>query len=421
MLYILFLFYFLLLSWSIRKGKFFLESDLSVNALNLLFLVHVITGILGTWFFLNYSAVFDSNVFQQQGIVEYNLLIHHPWEYLTNLFQDNYRSNYSGLMEVKNSYWNDTRSNVLFKMLSVFNIFSFKSFYINTLFFVYFIFWGNIALYKVFRIIFPNCRLTNILTIFLLPSALLFTSLIHRDGLILLSLSFISYHIFFGLKEKHFGFRRILILIFYLFTIFILRNYIVILLFPPLIAWIWAYYKPKYSLIIFIGVMVISSVAFFCIRYFIPALDFPELVASRQRSFIALSGNSALNINPLYASFRSFMNNMPQAFNHTLLRPYLSEIRSIEYLPFALELIIYELLLMIYIFFRQKKVQYDPFIYFCIFFSLAMMLAIGYTVPFIGAFVRYRSIYFIFLICPLTALIDWNKFFTTIHIIKKNI
>jgi hypothetical protein len=167
--------------------------------------------------------------------------------------------------------------------------------------------------------------------------------------------------------------------------------------------------------------MIISSIAFFCLRYLIPALDFPEFVASRQRSFIALSGNSALNINPLYASFRSFMNNIPQALNHTLLRPYLSEIRSIEYLPFALELVVFEILFLIYIFFRKKVVQYDPYIYFCIFFSLAMMLAIGYTVPFIGAFVRYRSFYFIFLICPLTALIDWKKFIKSIHIKNKNI
>ncbi|MFS8083362.1 MAG: hypothetical protein ACMG51_07915, partial [Ginsengibacter sp.] len=180
-------------------------------------------------------------------------------------------------------------------------------------------------------------------------------------------------------------------------------------------------YKPKYSLIIFISVMVISAIAFFCVRYLIPALDFPEFVASRQRSFIALTGNSALNINPLYASFRSFMNNIPQALNHTLLRPYLSEIRTLEYLPFALELIVFEILFLIYIFFRKKIVEYDPYIYFCVFFCLAMMLAIGYTVPFIGAFVRYRSFYFLFLICPLTALTNWRKFGKLLHIKNKNI
>lgn len=421
MLYLLFVFYFILLSWSIRKGKFFKKSALTADTLQLLFFIHVITGVVSTWFFLKYSAVFDSNVFQQQGILQFDLLVHHPGEYFTNLFQDNYHGNYSGLMDVNDSYWNDTRSNVLFKLLSVFNIFSFKNFFINTLFFVYLVFYGNVALYKVFQKIFPDCRLTNILTIFLLPSALLFTSLIHRDGLIFLSLSFISYHIFFGLREKHFGIKRILILLFYLFIVFILRNYIVILLIPPLLAWIISSYKPKYSLIIFISVMVISAIAFFCVRYLIPALDFPEFVASRQRSFIALTGNSALNINPLYASFRSFMNNIPQALNHTLLRPYLSEIRTLEYLPFALELIVFEILFLIYIFFRKKIVEYDPYIYFCVFFCLAMMLAIGYTVPFIGAFVRYRSFYFLFLICPLTALTNWRKFGKLLHIKNKNI
>lgn len=420
MLYLLFVLYFILLSWSVRKGKFFKTSGLSANTLNVLFLVHVATGIVATWFFLNYLPVFDSNVFQQQGILEFDLLIHHPIEYFTNLFQDNYHSNYSGLMDVNDSYWNDTRSNVLFKLLSVFNIFSFKNFYINTLFFVYLVFYGNVALYKVFQKIFPQSRLSNILTIFLLPSALLFTSLIHRDGLIFLAISFISYHIFFGLREKKFGIKRVSILIFYLFIVFIFRNYIVILLIPPMIAWILSAYKPQYTCFIFTGTMAIFSIVFFCARYLVPALDFPEFVASRQRSFIALSGNSALNLNPLYASFRSFMNNMPQALNHTLLRPYLSEIHSLEYLPFALELIVFQLLFIVYIFFKKKPERIDPYIYFCIFFSIAMMLAIGYTVPFIGAFVRYRSFYFIFLICPLTAMIDWKKLYQTIHIKFKN-
>jgi len=47
-----------------------------------------------------------------------------------------------------------------------------------------------------------------------------------------------------------------------------------------------------------------------------------------------------------------------------------------------------------------------------------MFMVIGYTVPIIGAIVRYRSIYFIFLILPVIGYTNWQKLLMTFHIKK---
>ncbi len=150
---------------------------------------------------------------------------------------------------------------------------------------------------------------------------------------------------------------------------------------------------------------------FFSLKFIHPKLDLPEYVSSRQLTFIQLAGKaaSAININPLFPDFRSFFNNAPQALNQTLMRPYLSENITLLYVPLAIEILFFEILFVAYLFFPLKKPIHDGFIYFGLFFTLSMFLLIGYTIPIIGAIVRYRSIYFPLLITPFACLIDFHK------------
>jgi hypothetical protein len=313
-------------------------------------------------------------------------------------------------METSNSFWNDTRSNIIEKMLSIFDIFSGKNFYINTIFYNFLIFFGAVGLYRVFIKIFPSYSLVLILCIFLLPSVIYFSSSIHRDGLIFLSLSMLIYHLFFMLTGK-ISWKRILTALFFLILILLLRNFVFIILIPALIAWIIATKKPKYAFIIFLGTYLLIGVLFFCSGYLSPKFDLPAHVSNRQLAFIKIAkgGASAININPLYSNFRSFLNNTPQALNHSLMRPYLTEHLNFLYIPAGLEIFFYELLFLIFIFFRKKNIEVDPLIYFSIFFSINMFLAIGYTIPIIGAIVRYRSIYFPFLLIPIICYTNWNR------------
>ena len=411
MSYLLFIFYLVLFCWLITRIKFFKQSGLNKRILILLFLIRVIASLITCYINLYYFPVSDSLIFHNGGIVEYNLLFQNTREYFSNIFQDNHPNGYTRFLDSSDSYWNDIKSNVLYKMLSVFDIFSRKNFFINTLFYNFLVFFGAVALYKVFIKIFPTSFYKIIACIFLLPSALFFSSMIHRDGLILLSLSMVIYHLYFMMNEHHFSWKRMLIVLAILVIIFLLRIFVFITLMPAILAWVTAQRNKRYAFISFLGVYIIGAVLFFSSGYISPKTDLPQYVSNKQTAFIEISklGASAININPLHPNFRSFFNNAPQALNHAFLRPYITEVKSFVYLPFALENLLFEILLLLFILFKKKVLSIDPLIYFCFFFTFTIFLITGYTVPIIGAIVRYRSIYFIFLLLPIICYTDWSR------------
>lgn len=411
MIYLLFIFYCFLFCWLITRIRFFTESGLSNRILITLFIIRIFTLIVGCYFNLYYFPVSDSVAFHEMGIDEFNLLFQNPHEYFVNIFHANSPESYSRLLDDSNSYWNNLRNILLAKMLSVFDLFSFKSFLINTLFFNFLVFFGVVALYRVFIKIFPALSIQLIICIFLLPSALFFSAMIHRDGLILLSISMIIYHLYFMINQHQFSWKKIGIVMLFLILIFLLRNFVFICLIPALLSWLIAEKFPKYAFISFLSVYTFITILFFSSGYISPRANLPQYVSSKQSSFIEVgkAGASTINIKPLYPSFKSFVSNAPQALNHALIRPYITEVDSFVYLPFAIEILIIEILFILFLFFRQKKRTVHPLIYFCIFFTLTMFLVTGYTVPIIGAIVRYRSIYLIFLLLPVLAYLDWNK------------
>ncbi len=408
--YLLFIFYAIFFCWLITRIKFFTESGLSNRLLIILFLIRIIASLANDYINLYYYPVSDSVSFHEQGIVEYNLLFSNVREYFTNIFHTNY-TNYSGFIESSDSFWNDLRTNIIAKILSIFDIFSRKNFFINGLIFNFCIFFGSLYFYKVFIKNFPFYRVAIIVCIFLLPSALYFTSGIHRDGFIFLALSTIIYHVYFMMINSAFPWRKILFVTISLCFILLLRNFVFITLLPALIGWIISDRYSRFAFVSFLAVYTVTAALFFYSGWISPNFDLPQHVSTKQIEFIEIAkyGASAININPLYPNFRSFLNNAPQAFNHSLMRPYLTEKFTLLYVPAALEIFVYECLFILFIFFRKRNEHLTSFIYFCLFFSLSMFLMIGYTIPIIGAIVRYRSIYFPLLLIPIISLTDWGK------------
>ena len=410
MLYIYIIFLLLLICWLIPRISFFYKSGLGTNLLVSLFLVRIIAAIAGYYFSVYYYRQSDSLLFHNFSIQEYNLIFTDLPDYFTNLFTTGYDKGYGGFFDTSQSYWNNLGSNLIIKLLSLFNLVSFKSFLINTLLFNFLVFFAPVALYKVFISLFPDSRKALIICIFLLPSALFFTSIIHKDALIFLSLSMVIYHIFFWLKNKAQWYRLFIAGLFIMLLVS-MRGYVLIVLLPALFAWLLSSLKPVKSFIIFSVLYLLFTMLFFASPYITPKINFPESVSNRQAAFLEISGTgkSTIPVKILYPNLNSFLNNTPQALNHSFLRPYLFEGNNPLYLPFALEAMGAATLMLIGIFFRKKNIEVPPLIYFLLFFSITMLLVIGYTIPIIGAIVRYRSIYFIFLLLPFLVFTDWKK------------
>ncbi|HVZ96178.1 MAG TPA: hypothetical protein VG847_04840 [Chitinophagaceae bacterium] len=375
--------------------------------------------MLNCYLDLHYFKFADPRVFNQLGLDEFHLLLQNPKEYLLNIFQSNHHNSYGGFLEDSNSFWNDTRSNVIVKMLSLFDIFSQGNLFINSLFYNFLVFFGCIGLYRTFIKIFPDSKLILIACIFLLPSTLYYSSSIHRDGLIYLSLGMAIYHLAALMNDKTSKFKHVSVAVFFLLLILLLRNFVFIALVPALLAWLASEKVPRYSLLIFLCIYLLSALVFFSTSLLPYQLNLPAHVASRQSDFIIIAGNgaSAIPIHHLTPTFIGFLRNLPEAIEFSLMRPFITEHGTLLYIPAATELLMYQLLLVIFIFFRKKKITIPPVIYFGLFFSITMFLMIGYTIPIIGAISRYRSIYFPFILIPIAVFADWKKFGKFIHII----
>jgi len=409
--YILFIFYLALFCWLITRIRFFKNTGLTNQLLIALFLVRVLFMLASCYVNLYVLPVSDVIQFQESGNEQFNLLFTNPHDYFINIFQDPYAHGYSRVFDDYHSFWNNLRSNLIAKMISVFDLFSFKNFWINSLFFNFLMFFGSVALYKVFIKEFPKAAIQLVVCIFFLPSAIFFSSMIHRDGLIFLSVSMIIYQFYFMTKRGKASAKRLVIFILYLALIFLLRNFVFLALIPALVAWMLAVKFPKRSFLAFAGVYALSILFFFVSGFISKKIDFPSYVAKRQDSFIEIGkkGNSTLEVKQLEPTAKSFIYNAPQAFNISFMRPYLSKITEPAYAPFAIELFLMQILFVMFLFFHQRNRPVPGVVYFNVFFSCSMLMMAGYTVPIIGAIVRYRSIFLIFLMISITCYIDWQR------------
>ena len=416
--YLLFTAYLILFAWLVTKIKFFAKAGFTNSQLIIIFLLKVMAGIFYGWIGIYYgqmAQMIDTWAYHVESLQEYKLLISHPINFFTSLFHSNYQDGYTNFLVSHNSWWNDVKRDFLIKIFAIFNLFSFGNYYVNVIYYSFLSLFGPIAIYRVMKDVFPVKKVPVLIASFLIPSFLYWTSGLHKEGLIFVGLSLMIYHFYFGFKEKRFPVYRILLILLGCMIVIILRNFLILPLLPPLMAWIICNKIKLKPAFIFITVYLIAVILFFTVKYLVPDLDLPQSVVTKQQEFIKLVGHSSVAVNELKPNFASFVVNAPQAFSLAVLRPYPSDVRHLLSLAAAVEVAMVLLLFVVFIFWRQKGIDLSPFLLFCIFFSLGVLFMIGYSVNNLGAIVRYRSIVFPLLLTPMAAAIDWkrmNRFFT---------
>jgi len=212
--YILFAVYLVLFAWIVTRTSFFTKSGLSKPQLVILFFLKVIAGIFYGWmghFYGNFAQMVDTWNYHRGGLEEYQLLFNEPHIYLTNLFHNSYNTEgLDSFFGSKNSYWNDLKANVFIKVLSIFDIFSLGHYYVNVVFYSFLSLFGPMALYRVMIHAFPQKKNIILITTFLVPSFLYWSSGLHKEGLIFTAIALIVYHIYFAKQEGKWKLKRIM-------------------------------------------------------------------------------------------------------------------------------------------------------------------------------------------------------------------
>jgi hypothetical protein len=412
MSYFLIVVYLAAFCWLMPRIGFVKKAGINSRVIAVLFLFKVLAGFVLGWVSLHFSDS-DYWLLNNDGWAEYQLLFRDPAAYFTNLFNAaDYPKGYGGMLDSVQSFWNDLKYNIVVKLLSIFNIFSRGNYYINSIFFNVLGFFGHVALYRVFIQVYRGKYNAVIIGCFLLPSLLYFSSAVHKDCIVFTAIGVLCLALYQSFSQNRLTLKRAVWLLISLTVLLLLRNVVFMAVLPAITAYWLAHYTKWKPLPVFAGVYIIGAILFFNAWRISPSLDFTAILAKKQWYFLqAMDANTAIEINKLEPTFTSFMRNAPQALNHTAMRPYLTEHPNFFLVPIAVELFVYQLLLVLFLFFRVKQAdrQGRLFVLFGIFLTLTVFLNIGYIVTNLGSIVRYRSIYLPLLITPLLAGMDWEK------------
>lgn len=396
------------------RSSFIKNSGLGINTIFLLFCIKIAAGLvvgLINHYLLHSQTDYDN--LNNLGIQEHEILLHDPRAFFSDLVTSNYADT-GEFFGSTHSYWNDLRANIIVKTLALLDTITLGNYYVNSFFFNFICFFGHVALYKIYIRIFPGKRLQVIIGSFLLPSTLYFTSGVHKDLIVFTGLAFFCYFLYFGFfrcadggimerVKSNFSIKKILLLIISFGAVLIIRNFVAVVVLPFAAAFfICMRYRLK-PLIVFgsLTLLIVGGIIFS--HYAMPAHDPLQMVVAKQQAFFSLgTGSTQYRNDTLQSTLTSFAHAAPIALRHSFFSPYPGEFNNIYLHFYSTEILAYWILLISMVFLFRKNYTDDSkaFLYFTIFFSVALFLFAGYITTTAGALMRYRSIYLPFFIIP---------------------
>jgi hypothetical protein len=393
--YFLFLLYLifgtLLLHWVLRRNRF----PFRLYHTSAVVLFKVLMGILYGYIFLHYYGGDDTWEYFSKSKLQTDILLTHPGSFIKEFLP-----RYS--LQATHSGWEALRYYVyhfepwfMLKFLAVLNLFSGKNYYIDVLLFDLLTVAGPLLLFKMLANRFPEKSGMYYLLIFFIPSVSFWCSGIRAESLILLCIAAAIYNgkaYAQGPNGKNAAGIGLAFLGFLFFRI----QYLIMFL-PAFIAFLYSVGKKRTGPVSFSRIYIVLLLIFTTSLFLPPALQLSRPLIHAQQGFFVLKGNTRYNLDSLHAGPVSFMRILPQATANSIFRPYPWEGRGLLQSLSSIESIFLIAGFFFFILSGRTKKMNDALLWLFLFYALPQLIAIGYTVPFPGAIVRYRTIPFLLL------------------------
>ncbi len=412
LLFTAYLFFFI---WLILRIKFFRGIYLNQWWLIGLFIIKIAAGFVYAFFYLQpaYYATSDTWHYFELSKGETDWLLRDPVAFFKDIFVYGYQQS-GGLFTGENSYWNDLKSNIIIKLLAICNVFTFKNYYADIVFFNFLFLFGPVALYKVASQLFRINKFLLTACTFLLPSFLFWCSGVHKDGLIFSCIGMIVFHFHKQLARRRMNIRSFIISLCCFIVLFALRNFTALLFVPALLVWLLCDLYPLKAKLITAFIYGTGIILFFLSAYISPQTNLPKYVIEKQDEFKKLSGASQIEVPLLENTVSSFAAFLPTAIDIAFFRPHVNEVRNKSYIPAIAEVLCLWGFAVFALLRRKTKINttsQTAFLFFCMCFSVSFLLLAGYTIPFSGAIVRYRAVVLPFLFLPLLQNLNLDQDF----------
>ena len=353
------------------------------------FAFKVAMGVLYGFVFKEFYGGDDTWKYFNESLNEYNKLLFQTQQFFKEIIPLDSFQKYPSFADNFRDFLENLELNAVTKSLAVFNVLSFQNYYADVVFFNLFSFVGSYLLFKLFTQYWTEKRLLVYIAAFFIPSISFWLSGIRSDAFLLLSIAVVLYYF----HAWFYGGRFIYLLLFLLGLVgtFVFRMQFFMVLMPFLVAWGISMRYPKKSGIVFASVFVLSLIIFFGSIVISPQTNLASVVVEKQHEFLGLKGNTVFALNRLEPTVKSFASTLPQAALNSFLRPFPWEAKGALQIAAAAEIIFFWAIVLFAIR-NYTSIPNKPLTWFTLFFCICTYLLIGYTVPFPGAIVRYKTI-----------------------------
>jgi hypothetical protein len=366
-------------------------------------LFKVFMGCLYGWVFLHYYHGDDTWNYFNESKDETTALMQHPLRFF-HPFSPVYALQIKGfhVWDAFVFYIDDFERLFIIKGLAILNLLTGKSYYTDLVLFEFLVIGGPLLLFKLLSREFPRRTGMNFLLVFFIPSVIFWCSGIRAEALLLFFLILMIYN--GQAYTRKAGIRPALGCLAGFLGLLLIRYQFLLIFLPAFLAY-WISTKkretsPKYFNRIYFILLLIFGLSLFLP----PARQLSRPLRQAQESFFLLKGNTQYKLDSLKPGPLSFISILPQATANTFFRPYPWEGKSLLQSVSSVEVIF---LIAGFLFFtvspKRKHQISHPLYWLFLFYSITQLITIGYTVPFPGAIVRYRSISFLLLVLFLYA------------------
>ena len=411
--YIVFFIVLIAACFLIHRVPFIKRSGLGARLLLFLFLFKILAGVLQGYITQLYFPGSDTWLMNDFSYMEYGILQKDPSRFFREIVVSNYNGGgYNNIFGSYGSFWNDLELNLITKGLAPFNFISRGNYYINSILFNFFGFFGHIALFRIFAHTCKGKTLPILAGCFLIPTFLFFSSAIGKDNIAFTLLALFCFALYF-FSLGGFTFKRWLWLLFFFLGILLMRNHMALLLVPPAIAFYISLKKRKNPWAVFGIMLVIVVVLIGIVPLLAPGLNPGAIISQKQQDFIALGeANTQIRLSALDPSVAGLVKNLPEAFLHGFFRPYITDATNFFTAAEVAEILLFAGLWLITVYRAARSGAYKcihPFMLFCITLCCMVFIMNGYIVPNSNTLVRYRSIYLPLLATPMLCSVWGNK------------
>lgn len=381
--------------WCISRFRYFKALGLNKRLIAAVFLIKVAVGLLYGSIHQFYFGGGDTFLYHEESLRIASTFFEYPSYYFQSIlgFSPAVPEGADVYLYPKGIFiQKDLGTYVLVHIHAITQFFSFGSYQIHAIFVAFISLIASVNMYKIYSRILKRPSKWLVLLSFFLPSVLFWTSGFHKDLWVYLGLSWLMTGLLYLYEKQKLG-KSIFVLCLGLLTVGLFRHYLLVLLFPAIVAYIWTIYSNNAYPVLRFTATYLALFIFVAIFSHAMDIDVLGILSARQHEFIAEKGGSTImHLLPWEPNFIGFITFFPDAITNAVFRPFFWNCQDfLQYLA-AAEITAFWVFAVWAIRFRKLRFNWHPLNYFLLTYAISNLILIGYLVTNLGTIVRYRSI-----------------------------